>query len=274
MPQLVEGLKLLNQADPSVEISLTETGEHILSAIGELHLERCMKDLRERFAKIAIQQSDPIVPFRETIASGKKKKKKKLSIVCFLISELHSLFHCLTFFLFFFFPLDLIETKIVENKETLSYVTLFTPDKMVKLSVKAIPLPQEVTELLETNNKPGGPLRAIFDRQDIEDLAERKRLHFFSFTSMTSFLFFLFFFFFPVTIPLFCFLRLSEKTDAVSESQNSNVLSFLTKLHEAFENAGSKWKGTLKKYIFFFSSSSSSSSSSLRPVYVCWLTFS
>jgi len=71
MPKLVEGLKLLNQADPSVEISLQETGEHILAAIGELHLERCMKDLRERFAKIEIQQSDPIVPFRETIASGK-----------------------------------------------------------------------------------------------------------------------------------------------------------------------------------------------------------
>lgn len=33
---------------------------------GELHLERCLRDLRERFAKIEIQASPPIVPFRET----------------------------------------------------------------------------------------------------------------------------------------------------------------------------------------------------------------
>ena len=28
--------------------------------------QRCLKDLRERFAKCAIQQSEAIVPFRET----------------------------------------------------------------------------------------------------------------------------------------------------------------------------------------------------------------
>jgi len=67
MGQLVEGLKLLNQADPSVEISVHETGEHILAAAGELHLERCIKDLTETYAKIEISHSEPIVPFRETI---------------------------------------------------------------------------------------------------------------------------------------------------------------------------------------------------------------
>jgi len=45
----------------------------------------------------------------------------------------------------------------------------------VKLAVRAVPLPQEVIDLLEDNNKPGGVLRAIFDRQDIEDVAERKK---------------------------------------------------------------------------------------------------
>lgn len=29
-------------------------------------LQRCLKDLRERFAKVDIQASKPIVPFRET----------------------------------------------------------------------------------------------------------------------------------------------------------------------------------------------------------------
>ena len=39
MPALVEGLQLLNQADPCVETAVLETGEHVISAAGELHLE-------------------------------------------------------------------------------------------------------------------------------------------------------------------------------------------------------------------------------------------
>jgi ribosome assembly protein 1 len=66
MPKLVEGLRLLNQADSCVETLVQETGEHVILTAGELHLERCLRDLRERFAKIEIQASPPIVPFRET----------------------------------------------------------------------------------------------------------------------------------------------------------------------------------------------------------------
>lgn len=66
MPKLVEGLKLLNQADPCVEVLVQENGEHVILTAGELHLERCLRDLRERFARCAIQPSPPLVPFRET----------------------------------------------------------------------------------------------------------------------------------------------------------------------------------------------------------------
>ncbi|KAG8929585.1 Cytoplasmic GTPase/eEF2-like protein (ribosomal biogenesis) [Tulasnella sp. 418] len=66
MPKLIHGLKLLVQADPCVESFQQQTGEHVILTAGELHLERCLKDLRERFAKIEIQASPPIVPFRET----------------------------------------------------------------------------------------------------------------------------------------------------------------------------------------------------------------
>lgn len=66
MPKLVEGLKLLNQADPCVESFVQDSGEHVIITAGELHLERCLKDLRERFAKCEIQVSPPLVPFRET----------------------------------------------------------------------------------------------------------------------------------------------------------------------------------------------------------------
>ncbi|KAI0269862.1 P-loop containing nucleoside triphosphate hydrolase protein [Gloeopeniophorella convolvens] len=66
MPKLIRGMKLLSQADPCVETFQQSTGEHVILTAGELHLERCLKDLRERFAKVEIQPSEPIVPFRET----------------------------------------------------------------------------------------------------------------------------------------------------------------------------------------------------------------
>ncbi|EJD40898.1 P-loop containing nucleoside triphosphate hydrolase protein [Auricularia subglabra TFB-10046 SS5] len=66
MPKIVRGLKLLSQSDPCVETFQQATGEHVILTAGELHLERCLKDLRERFAKVEITASEPIVPFRET----------------------------------------------------------------------------------------------------------------------------------------------------------------------------------------------------------------
>ncbi|KAI9222555.1 hypothetical protein BC828DRAFT_378162 [Blastocladiella britannica] len=70
MPKLIEGLRLLNQSDPAVEVVVGRTGEHLILTSGELHLERCLVDLRERFAKCTIEVSAPIVPFRETITDG------------------------------------------------------------------------------------------------------------------------------------------------------------------------------------------------------------
>ncbi|TBU62363.1 translation elongation factor 2 [Dichomitus squalens] len=70
MPKLIRGLKLLAQSDPCVETFQQQTGEHVILTAGELHGERCLKDLRERFAKIEIHASKPIVPFRETAVKG------------------------------------------------------------------------------------------------------------------------------------------------------------------------------------------------------------
>ncbi|KAL6637528.1 hypothetical protein ACP70R_025100 [Stipagrostis hirtigluma subsp. patula] len=64
---LVKGLKLLNRADPFVEYTVSQRGEHVLAAAGEIHLERCIKDLEERFAKVKLLVSDPLVSFKETI---------------------------------------------------------------------------------------------------------------------------------------------------------------------------------------------------------------
>ncbi|GAX83661.1 hypothetical protein CEUSTIGMA_g11086.t1 [Chlamydomonas eustigma] len=81
MPKLVEGLRLLNRADPFVEISVLDSGEHVLGAAGEVHLETCVKDLKERFAKIELLVSPPLVSFRETISSASSKSSGPLSVV-------------------------------------------------------------------------------------------------------------------------------------------------------------------------------------------------
>ncbi|KAH7683060.1 Protein-synthesizing GTPase protein [Dioscorea alata] len=67
MGALMRGLKLLNRADPFVEVTVSSRGEHVLAAAGEVHLERCVKDLKERFAKVSLTVSPPLVSYKETI---------------------------------------------------------------------------------------------------------------------------------------------------------------------------------------------------------------
>jgi len=65
---LVEGLKRLAKSDPMVQTSIEETGEHIVAGAGELHLEICLKDLREEYCGgIELKTSDPVVSYRETV---------------------------------------------------------------------------------------------------------------------------------------------------------------------------------------------------------------
>lgn len=44
------------------------------------HLQRCLKDLRERFAKIDVQASKPIVPFRETAVKALGRLRVTLGV--------------------------------------------------------------------------------------------------------------------------------------------------------------------------------------------------
>ena len=70
LEKMIKGMKLLEQSDPCAQYEVLESGEHVILTAGELHLERCLKDLRERFAKCEIQAGEPIVPYRETIVSA------------------------------------------------------------------------------------------------------------------------------------------------------------------------------------------------------------
>jgi elongation factor 2 len=67
LPKLVDGLKKLSKSDPLVLCYTEESGEHIVAGCGELHVEICIKDLIEEYAKCEIKQGDPVVTYKETI---------------------------------------------------------------------------------------------------------------------------------------------------------------------------------------------------------------
>merc|ERR1719197_1315810 len=67
LPKLVEGLKKLSKSDPLVVCTTEESGEHVIAGCGELHVEICLKDLREEYAQCEFTVSDPVVSYRETV---------------------------------------------------------------------------------------------------------------------------------------------------------------------------------------------------------------
>merc|ERR1719432_415395 len=67
LPKLVEGLKKLSKSDPLVVCTTEESGEHVIAGCGELHVEICLKDLKEEYAQCEFTVSDPVVSYRETV---------------------------------------------------------------------------------------------------------------------------------------------------------------------------------------------------------------
>merc|ERR1711966_422501 len=70
LPKLVEGLKKLSKSDPLVVCTTEESGEHVIAGCGELHVEICLKDLREEYAQCDFVMSDPVVSYRETVSEN------------------------------------------------------------------------------------------------------------------------------------------------------------------------------------------------------------
>lgn len=138
MPKLVRGLKLLNQADACVEVRIQESGEHVLLTLGEVHLERCIKDLEEAYAKIKLNVSKPIVPFKETIVKFVPTSEEN--------------------------P----EEELAKERERDKTVTIFTPNKQSFIKLLAIPLPEEAVELLERSNP---ILKALAKSQEAKEIS-------------------------------------------------------------------------------------------------------
>ena len=115
LDKMILGLRLLEQSDPCARYETLESGEHVVLTAGELHLERCLKDLRERFARCEIQAGEPIVPYRETIV-------------------------------------DAAEMSAPKDKDLLrGTVASTTTSKQLTVRLRVRPLPLEVTEFLERN---------------------------------------------------------------------------------------------------------------------------
>ena len=67
LPKLIEVLRQVAKEDPTVSIEINEeTGEHLLSGMGELHLEVMSKRIEDK--GVDIQISEPIIVYRETVA--------------------------------------------------------------------------------------------------------------------------------------------------------------------------------------------------------------
>ena len=77
MPILLEGLENLNRSDPAVNYYTQSNGEHILVTSGEVHLERCIRDLEDSLAKVKFKISAPIVNFKEGLNNTNYTFKKK-----------------------------------------------------------------------------------------------------------------------------------------------------------------------------------------------------
>ncbi|KAJ4308397.1 Cytoplasmic GTPase/eEF2-like protein (ribosomal biogenesis) [Fusarium piperis] len=126
LDKMIHGLELLVQSDPCAEYELLASGEHVLLTAGELHLERCLTDLKERFALCDIQPGAPLVPYRETIVRAE-------------------------------------EMRPPANKELgRGAVVATTSSKQVTISLRVLPVPADVTEFLLKN---ADAIKRLHDRK-------------------------------------------------------------------------------------------------------------
>jgi elongation factor 2 len=75
LPKLVEVLRQVAKEDPTLVITINEeTGEHLISGMGELHLEIITGRIK-RDKGVEIVTSEPIVVYRETVTGRSRPSK-------------------------------------------------------------------------------------------------------------------------------------------------------------------------------------------------------
>ena len=74
LPKLIEVLRIVSKADPSIQIDINqETGENLMSGMGELHLEITEYRIQKEYG-VDIVCSEPIVVYRESVAKKTPNK--------------------------------------------------------------------------------------------------------------------------------------------------------------------------------------------------------
>ena len=134
--KMITGMRLLEQSDPCAQYEVLESGEHVILTAGELHLERCLKDLRERFARCEIQAGEPIVPYRESIVNAPEMAPPK--------------------------DKDLPRGTVVG----------VTTSKQITVRLRVRPLPTEVTDFLD---KYAGAVRRLYSERKAEEDSRKAR---------------------------------------------------------------------------------------------------
>ncbi|CAD5111372.1 DgyrCDS688 [Dimorphilus gyrociliatus] len=142
MSKMISGLKLLEQSDSCIQVIHESTGENLLLTAGEVHLRKCIDDLENKYAKIKVTVSSPIVPFRETIVippeidmvneSLKDQKKSVLKTESELKKEDNDSGN------------DEPEEKIVISNDRVTY-----SDEFFTVTVRAKPLELKTVQILE-----------------------------------------------------------------------------------------------------------------------------
>ena len=162
---------------------------------GEVHLQRCIDDLKQRFACIKLNVSAPIVPFRETIVIPPTVDRVNEAIV----SETNST------------QPKQNETeeesegaKNVLDKEK-GQIEIKTANKMCSVHIRAMPLPEDVTQLLD---KKSDLIKVLVTVSSATSITERRQL-----------------------------------AEQVKSSTREVLKSFYQDLSNAFKEAGSMWDG-------------------------------
>ena len=124
---------------------------------GEVHLERCVKDLRTSFANVPLNVSSPIVPFRETIVepptvdrvneiiSAQNPKYVTILYPCTLSIWYVGIFCIMRTFTLYYSRSDRDSTA--EDKT--DSLTILTPNKEASLKIKLEPIPKAILRVLE-----------------------------------------------------------------------------------------------------------------------------
>ena len=138
-------------------------GEHVIVGAGEVHLQRCIDDLKQRFACIKLNVSAPIVPFRETIVIPPTVDRVNEAIVSETVAA------------------QLKQNEDEEGSEGVrnvldkekGLIEIRTANKLCSVHIRAVPLPEDVTQLLD---KKSDLIKILVTVSSATSIAERRQL--------------------------------------------------------------------------------------------------